>query len=244
MSKADHLPAIVVRGTPRTSSAICGDASSAARAGRAIRLETPPGCSTTSTCATIPQVAIEDLWYHAIGCRSWLVVTRDTVTHEVFGVDVCHDDARAGQRMTGSPSCRQEAWSTVPSRCDFTFDGKAVNGFGRRYAGFRADGQRQACWSAARFKYHRPRGVVTAGPAEPNALVRTADRRARREPNTRATVAELYDGLGARQPEPLAVAEVRFGRDQLAGVAVPRRRFLLQDLHVAGASSGKSCMNR
>lgn len=47
------------------------------------------------------------------------------------------------------------------------------------------------------FKYHRPRGILSAGPEEPNALVelRTG---ARREPNTRATTAELYDGLVAR----------------------------------------------
>ena len=46
------------------------------------------------------------------------------------------------------------------------------------------------------FKYHRPRGILTAGSEEPNALVelRTG---ARREPNTRATTAELYDGLVA-----------------------------------------------
>ncbi|MFN0217199.1 MAG: sarcosine oxidase subunit alpha family protein [Hyphomicrobium sp.] len=46
------------------------------------------------------------------------------------------------------------------------------------------------------FKYHRPRGVLTAGSEEPNALceLRTG---ARREANTRMTVAELYDGLTA-----------------------------------------------
>ncbi|EAQ47367.1 sarcosine oxidase, alpha subunit family protein [Roseobacter sp. MED193] len=46
------------------------------------------------------------------------------------------------------------------------------------------------------FKYHRPRGVLTAGSEEPNALVelRTGGRQ---EPNTRATVAELYDGFVA-----------------------------------------------
>ncbi|MBV9565352.1 MAG: sarcosine oxidase subunit delta [Bradyrhizobium sp.] len=27
----------------------------------------------------------EELWYHAHGCRSWLRVTRDTRTHEIFG---------------------------------------------------------------------------------------------------------------------------------------------------------------
>ncbi|MBY6045363.1 sarcosine oxidase subunit alpha family protein [Phaeobacter italicus] len=47
------------------------------------------------------------------------------------------------------------------------------------------------------FKYHRPRGLLSAGSEEPNALVelRTGGRQ---EPNTRATVAELYDGLDAR----------------------------------------------
>jgi len=47
------------------------------------------------------------------------------------------------------------------------------------------------------FKYHRPRGILTAGSEEPNALVELREG-ARREPNTRATVAELYDGLVAR----------------------------------------------
>src|SRR6187397_1970643 len=46
------------------------------------------------------------------------------------------------------------------------------------------------------FKYHRPRGILTAGPEEPNALVELRSG-ARREPNTRATTAELYDGLVA-----------------------------------------------
>ncbi|WP_426036148.1 sarcosine oxidase subunit alpha family protein [Cypionkella sp. TWP1-2-1b2] len=47
------------------------------------------------------------------------------------------------------------------------------------------------------FKYHRPRGVISAGSEEPNAIVelRTG---ARQEPNTRATVIELFDGLGAQ----------------------------------------------
>ena len=47
------------------------------------------------------------------------------------------------------------------------------------------------------FKYHRPRGLLAAGSEEPNALVelRTG---ARREPNTRATVIEIFEGLEAR----------------------------------------------
>jgi sarcosine oxidase subunit alpha len=47
------------------------------------------------------------------------------------------------------------------------------------------------------FKYHRPRGIYTAGPEEPSGLVELRDG-ARREPNTPATVAELFDGLEAR----------------------------------------------
>ncbi|MEQ6248502.1 sarcosine oxidase subunit alpha family protein [Sulfitobacter sp. HNIBRBA3233] len=47
------------------------------------------------------------------------------------------------------------------------------------------------------FKYHRPRGVLTAGSEEPNALV-TVGRGAGAEPNLRATVQEVYEGLEVR----------------------------------------------
>ena len=47
------------------------------------------------------------------------------------------------------------------------------------------------------FKYHRPRGILTAGAAEPNALVTTGTG-GRTEANSRATVIELHDGLIAR----------------------------------------------
>ncbi len=56
-----------------------------------------------------------------------------------------------------------------------------------------ANGQRLVGRS---FKYHRPRGIFTAGSEEPNALVHLRSG-AHSEPNTRATVAELYDGLEA-----------------------------------------------
>ncbi|MFN3993443.1 MAG: sarcosine oxidase subunit alpha family protein [Tabrizicola flagellatus] len=46
------------------------------------------------------------------------------------------------------------------------------------------------------FKYHRPRGPISAGSEEPNALVELRSG-GRQEPNTRATVAELFDGLTA-----------------------------------------------
>ena len=46
------------------------------------------------------------------------------------------------------------------------------------------------------FKFHRPRGIFSAGTEEPNALVQLA-LGARTEPNVRATTLELYDGLTA-----------------------------------------------
>ncbi|NIY96846.1 sarcosine oxidase subunit alpha, partial [Salipiger sp. HF18] len=78
----------------------------------------------------------------------------------------------------------------------FTFNGTGYKGFeGDTLASaLLANGVRLMGRS---FKYHRPRGVLAAGSEEPNALVSLRDG-ARAEPNTRATVAELYDGLSAR----------------------------------------------
>lgn len=79
---------------------------------------------------------------------------------------------------------------------NFKFDGRSLQGHkGDTLASaLLANGVRLMGRS---FKYHRPRGPLTAGSEEPNALVelRTG---AQQEPNTRATTAELYDGLTAR----------------------------------------------
>lgn len=78
----------------------------------------------------------------------------------------------------------------------FQFDGKTYSGHpGDTLASaLLANGVRLMGRS---FKYHRPRGVLTAGSEEPNALV-TLRGGARQEPNTRATTAELFDGLLAK----------------------------------------------
>jgi hypothetical protein len=55
------------------------------------------------------------------------------------------------------------------------------------------------------FKYHRPRGIFSAGPEEPNALVELRSG-ARAEPNTRATTQSSSMTGWTHQPEPLAVA--------------------------------------
>ena len=46
------------------------------------------------------------------------------------------------------------------------------------------------------FKYHRPRGVMTACAAEPNALA-TIGEGGRRTPNCRATMVEIFEGMKA-----------------------------------------------
>ena len=79
---------------------------------------------------------------------------------------------------------------------NFTFDGKS-------YQGYAGDTLASALLAnnvrlmGRSFKYHRPRGVLTAGSEEPNAIMELRDG-ARQEPNTRATTAELFDGLTAK----------------------------------------------
>lgn len=41
---------------------------------------------------------MKELWYHEQGDRSWLVVTRDTLTHEITDVEMARDVARARGR--------------------------------------------------------------------------------------------------------------------------------------------------
>jgi len=82
------------------------------------------------------------------------------------------------------------------AKLNFTFDGKA-------YAGHQGDTLASALIAngvhlmGRSFKYHRPRGVISAGSSEPNALVELREG-GRKEANTRATMVELYDGLVAK----------------------------------------------
>ncbi|MGY6708803.1 MAG: sarcosine oxidase subunit alpha [Rhizobiaceae bacterium] len=81
-------------------------------------------------------------------------------------------------------------------KASFTFDGRALDGLeGDTLASaLLANGIHLVGRS---FKYHRPRGILSAGSEEPNALVGIHRDAARRTPNVRATVQELYEGLTA-----------------------------------------------
>ena len=78
----------------------------------------------------------------------------------------------------------------------FSFDGQELQGFAgdTLASALLANNIRLMGRS---FKYHRPRGPLTAGSEEPNAIVELRSG-ARQEPNTRATTAELFDGLTAK----------------------------------------------
>ena len=76
---------------------------------------------------------------------------------------------------------------------NFKFDG-------RSYTGFEGDTVASALLASGKkvfgrsFKYHRPRGVLTAGSEEPNALI-TVGQGAFQDPNIRATTQEIFEGL-------------------------------------------------
>ena len=99
----------------------------------------------------------------------------------------------------------------------FSFDGATLQG----YAGdtlasaLLANGVRLVGRS---FKYHRPRGILAAGPEEPNALVELREGAAR-EPNTRATVAEIFTGLSARSQN--RFPSLRFDLLSINGLLAP-----------------------
>src|SRR5271168_2126151 len=98
---------------------------------------------------------------------------------------------------------------TQPLR--FKFDG-------RSYQGFAGDTLASALLAngvhlvGRSFKYHRPRGVLSAGAEEPNALVTVVRDAARSTPNLRATQVDLYEGLIAESQNRWPSLKLDFGR--------------------------------
>ncbi len=91
-------------------------------------------------------------------------------------------------RIKGGLTDRAKAMS-------FVFDGTEYQGYSgdTLASALLANGQKMVARS---FKYHRPRGIFSAGSEEPNALL-TLGQGAFKDPNTRATSVELFDGLKA-----------------------------------------------
>ena len=91
---------------------------------------------------------------------------------------------------------RTSSNAALGAAINFTFDGKAYRARAgdTLAAALLANGVGLVGRS---FKYHRPRGIMTAGVEEPNALV-TVGEGGRSEPNTRATDIFVYEGLTAK----------------------------------------------
>jgi sarcosine oxidase subunit alpha len=112
--------------------------------------------------------------------------------------------------MTGSRRLASGGAIDRTKRLSFVFDGA-------RYEGLAGDTVASALLAngigivGRSFKYHRPRGIYTAGPEEPNAIL---DLRhgPRHDPNARATLEPLADGMVLRSIHAHGTAE----RDRLA----------------------------
>jgi len=53
-----------------------------------------------------------ELWFHEQGDRSWLVVTRDTVTHAVIAVALASDVAKAAKTKTAQKTAPKKSGHT------------------------------------------------------------------------------------------------------------------------------------
>ncbi len=96
--------------------------------------------------------------------------------------------------MSGANRIAGQGRLTPARTARFTFDGKT-------YQALEGDTVASALLAngvhlvGRSFKYHRPRGILSAGPEEPNALIDVSRDAARRQPNVRAPVQEVFDGM-------------------------------------------------
>ncbi|WP_440927760.1 sarcosine oxidase subunit alpha family protein [Candidatus Pelagibacter sp.] len=98
--------------------------------------------------------------------------------------------------MTKNLRVKSSEYIDETNRISFKFNGKT-------YHGFKGDTLASALLAndvhlvGRSFKYHRPRGIMTSGSEEPNAIVQVNPGTNRTEPNVRATEVEIYEGLEA-----------------------------------------------
>jgi sarcosine oxidase subunit alpha len=112
--------------------------------------------------------------------------------------------------MTSTPY-RTKAGGLIDRRrpVSFTFNGQ-------RYDGYAGDTLASALLAngihlvGRSFKYHRPRGIFSAGAEEPNALIQL-ENGPYTEPNLRATQIELYEGLAASSQNAWPSVDFDFG---------------------------------
>ncbi len=98
--------------------------------------------------------------------------------------------------MSGSQRTQSGGRVDRARQVSFTFDGKRLTGLAgdTLASALLANGIHLVGRS---FKYHRPRGILSMGSDEPNALVGVGSSEGRYTPNLRATQVEIYEGLTA-----------------------------------------------
>ena len=174
-----------------------------------------------------PKGVIAERWNHQAGCRRWFNMLRNTATDDILAVyKVGEPQPEVSANLPPTPSGEASIGSgndaakvVLPENgramsrqlyrlpkggmidrertVRFTFAGRVFDGHpGDTLASaLLANGEHMVARS---FKYHRPRGILSAGSEEPAALVEIGADRAMVDPNTRVTEQELYEGLKAR----------------------------------------------
>ena len=224
-----------------------------ARPDRRRRRRRTQAFTTTSICATTRAGAHREHWYHGGGCRALArrdarhdAATRSRVIRAAMSRGRGARCRRPALTRAASPS-RSTTRRRLPTRRPDRPHRAAAVHLRRRELSRASPATRwpRRCSPTASrlvgrsFKYHRPRGILTAGSEEPNALVelRTG---ARREPNTqRDRRPSSIDGLDAASQNRWPSLALRPAGGQPAARADLRRRLLLQDLHVAGDVLGE-----
>ena len=108
--------------------------------------------------------------------------------------------------MTKNLRVKSSEFIDETNRISFKFNGKT-------YYGFKGDTLASALLAndvhlvGRSFKYHRPRGIMTAGSEEPNAIVQVNGTN-RTEPNVRATEIEIYEGFRSIKSKLLAKCRI------------------------------------
>ena len=114
-------------------------------------------------------------------------------------------------------------------RINFTWDGRSLKGFAGDSLASALLARNEKVLGRS-FKYHRPRGIMSAGVEESGAMV-TIGHGARRDPNVKATMQELYQGLVANGQNAWPNVRHDVGAVQQPVWTFPRCRLLLQDFH-------------
>ena len=117
------------------------------------------------------------MWVHAAGCRQYFNVVRNTPDPKSLSATKWERLQRAVIDDQGNRI--QASCVDYDQPVSFSFNG-------RKITGYRGDSIASALLAAdirlvgRSYKYGRPRGIVAAGPEEPNAILQLGKREARR----------------------------------------------------------------